>query len=135
MGTSPPSYFFRLFMLFQSTTITRLLYLANANLSAIQNFATRATAAPPHPQQNENSSQIAAAAWLGFAKPNPCRTTSPTTKSTTHQPSAALDGLQHPFSYKHSLRTSLAGNLQSSHFRQVLCSIPIDLKTPNYPRH
>lgn len=26
--------------------------------------------APPHPQQNGNSSQIAAAAWFGFAKPN-----------------------------------------------------------------
>ena len=90
---------------------------------------------PRHPQQNGNNAQIAAAAWLGFAKPKPCRTTSPTTKSTMHLPSAALDGLQQPFSYKHSLRTSLAGNLQSSHFRQVLCSIPIDLKTPNYPRH
>lgn len=29
---------------------------------------------PPHPQQNGNAAQIAAAAWLGFAKPNPCRT-------------------------------------------------------------
>ena len=37
----------------------------------------------PHPQQNGNSAQIAAAAWLGFANPKPCRTTSPTTKSTT----------------------------------------------------
>ena len=36
----------------------------------IPNFATRATAAPPHPQQNGNSAQIAVAAWLGFAKPN-----------------------------------------------------------------
>ena len=48
-------------------------YLANANLSAIQNFATRATAAPPHPQQNENIAQIAAAAWLGLAKPKAWR--------------------------------------------------------------
>ena len=45
---------------------------------------------PPHPQQNGNSAQIAAAAWLGFAKPNPCRTTSPTTKSTT-QPATNTD--------------------------------------------
>ena len=46
---------------------------------------------PRHPQQNGNAAQIAAAAWLGFANPNPCRTRSPTTKSTTLQPSAALD--------------------------------------------
>jgi hypothetical protein len=32
---------------------------------------------PHHPQQNGNSAQIAAAAWLGFAKPKPHRTTSP----------------------------------------------------------
>ena len=30
--------------------------------------------APPHPQQNGNSAQIAAAARLGFAKPNAWRT-------------------------------------------------------------
>lgn len=38
---------------------------------------------PHHPQQNENSAQIAAAAWLGFANPNPMRATSPTTNSIT----------------------------------------------------
>ena len=103
--------------------------------SAPRNGRARSPSAPRHPQHNGNSAQIAAAAWLGFAKPSPCRTTSPTTKSTTRQPSAALDGLQHPLSYKYDPRPSLAGNLQSSHFRQVLCSIPIDLKTPNYPRH
>jgi hypothetical protein len=32
---------------------------------------------PRHPQQNGNNAQIAAAAWLGFAKPKPHRTTSP----------------------------------------------------------
>ena len=37
---------------------------------------------PRHPQQNGNSAQIAAAAWLGFANPNPMRATSPTTNST-----------------------------------------------------
>ena len=39
----------------------------------IQNFATRTTAAPPHPQQNGNIAQIAAAAWLGLAKPKAWR--------------------------------------------------------------
>jgi hypothetical protein len=68
---------------------------------------------PRHPQQNGNNAQIAVAAWLGFAKPNPCRTTSPTTKSTTHQPSAALDDLQHLLGDQNSLRPSLVAHMQS----------------------
>ena len=39
-----------------------------------------------HPQQSGNNAQIAAAAWLGFVKPNPCRTKSPTTKSIIVDP-------------------------------------------------
>ena len=76
---------------------------------------------PRHPQQNGNSAQIAAAAWLGFANPNPCRTTSPTTKSTTHQPSAALDGLKHLLSYKYGLRPSIVAHLKNSLFHIATC--------------
>ena len=35
-----------------------------------------------HPEKNGASAQISAAAWLGFANPNPCRTASPITSST-----------------------------------------------------
>ena len=69
---------------------------------------------PRHPQQNGNAAQIAAAAWLGFANPNPCRTRSPTTKSTTHLPSAALDGHYQILSYQNRLRPSLPAHLQTS---------------------
>ena len=84
---------------------------------------------PPHPQQNGNNAQIAAAAWFGFAKPNPCRTRSPTMKSTTHQPSAALDGLHHLLSYKCGLRTSIVAHLKNSLFHIATC-LPLSRHYP-----
>ena len=84
---------------------------------------------PRHPQQNGNSAQTAAAAWLGFANPNPCRTTSPTTKSTTHQPSAALDGLKHLLSYKYGLRPSIVAHLKNSLFHIATC-LPLSRHYP-----
>ena len=82
--------------------------------------------APPHPQQNGNNAQIAAAAWLGFANPNPCRTTSPMAKSTTHLPSVALDGHYQILSYQNRLRPSLPAHLQTSllHPRAIAPNVP-----------
>jgi hypothetical protein len=49
---------------------------------------------PRHPQQNGNSAQIAAAAWLGFANPKAKRAISPTTNSiTTYFSRPAVDDL------------------------------------------
>ena len=71
----------------QSATPATLPHHCNAPRAG----RARTPAAPPHPQQNGNAAQIAAAAWLGFAKPNPCRTRSPTTKSTPqHAPNTNL---------------------------------------------
>ena len=80
-----------------TSTIKPVLDCVSASITHKRTNSTRPSHTHRvHPQQNGKSAQIAAAAWLGFVKPNPCRTKSPTTKSTTRQPSAALDGLQHP---------------------------------------
>ena len=68
---------------FCTSTIKPVLDCVSASITHKRTNSTRPSHTHRiHPQQNGKSAHIAAAAWLGFAKPNPCRTTSPTTKST-----------------------------------------------------
>ena len=97
-----------------TSTIKPVLDCVSASITHKRTSSTRPSHTHRiHPQQNGKSAHIAAAAWLGFAKPNPCRTKSPTTKPTTHQPSAALDDLQHLLGDQNSLRPSLVAHMQS----------------------
>ena len=68
-----------------SAPATRIPVRDCVSSSAANNTSERAQPSRKcrrHPQQNGKSAHIAAAAWLGFAKPNPMRATSPTTNST-----------------------------------------------------
>ena len=87
---------------------------------------------PRHPQQNGNSAQTAAAAWLGFANPNPCRTRSPTTKSTTRKPSSFYCSPSKKLSLSHSNMLATISALSYCSFVPNENFLPFDLQQAHY---
>jgi hypothetical protein len=77
-----------------TTTPVREYVIASITHSATPTIRPVHRHLPHHPQQNGNSAQIAAAAWLGFANPKAKRAISPTTNSiTTYFSRPAVDDL------------------------------------------